>query len=308
MKKNKILGCISLICFAPMIMAMQPMDDQSLSATTGQDGINIGVGMSKVQFNQISLIDTNGIANTSYGSRAGMTLASTTNTPVTLNFSGANNSPTFNIVVDTDAGANNKAFANLAISFANQITGLTLSPFSIYLVGTNSTSSISSSKSIFTGTSLNSDIKELIRVGSSVNVNFISGNSPKMNIQLGNAPQGHMIQFGGAIGSICSGGCPITLISDNSGAGASFTVALKANDTTNGFLLNNFYAGIESGGFVFGNTGTSSKLDASLSTVTLGTTGQSSSTVFNGIQNGPIGNIGAVGASVTDLKVKISGM
>ena len=319
MNKNKILGCISLICFAPITMALQPMDDQSLSATTGQDGINIGVGINKVQFNQVSLIDTDGIASSAtYNNRASFVIANSNSaTPVTLNFNGGNSTSTFNIVADSDGGANNKAFANLAISFANQITGLTISPFSIYLAGTNSTSSSTGSKSIFTGTNLNSDVKELLRVGSNIDVNFVSGNAPKMNIQLGNAPQGHIIQFGGAISSICSAGCPITLVSNytdtqtpaNSySTGITFNLSLKATDTTNGYSLNNFYSGVETGGFVFGNTGDSSKLDAGLSNVTLGTTGQSNATVFNGVQNGPIGNIGAVGASVKDLKVKISGM
>ncbi|RKG36195.1 FilA [Acinetobacter guerrae] len=319
MKKNKILGCISLICFAPLTFAMQPLDDQSLSATTGQDGINIGVGINKVQFNQVSLIDTNGYGAqaTSYANRASLVVAGQNASPTTLTFNGANNTPSLNIVADTDGGINNKAFANLAVSFANQITGLTISPFSIYLAGTNSTSAPNSSKSIFTGTNLNSDVKELLRVGSNIDVNFVSGNAPKMNIQLGNAPQGHMIQFGGAISSICSGGCPITLVSqyvdaqtpaNSYSTGVTFDLGLKATDTVNGFSLNNFYAGVESGGFVFGNTGTSSKLDASLGNVTMGTVGKTDSNVFNGIQNGPIGNIGAVGASVTDLKVKISGM
>lgn len=305
MKRNKVLGCVSLLCFTPLTFAMQPMDDQSLSATTGQDGINIGVGINKVQFNQISVIDTDGIP-AGYNQRAGLVLAGVNASPITINFAGASSSPTFNIIMDTDGGANNKAFANLAVSFANQITGLMISPFSIYLSGTNSTSGVNSSKSIFTGMTLNTDVKELLRVGSNVDVNFISGNSPKMNIQLGGAPQGHMIQFSGAISSVCSGGCPITLVSDNSGA--SFSLALKANDTTNGFLLNNFYAGIEDNGFVFGNTGTSNKLDTSLSNVTLGTIGEHNDNVFNGVQNGSLGNIGAIGTSVTDLKVKISGM
>ena len=343
MKKNKILGCISLFCFAPFTLAMQPMDDQSLSATTGQDGINIGVGINKVEFKQISLIDTNGIASTSYGSSAGLTIAGTTNAPVSLTFNGTpSNGATFNIIADTDGGTNNKAFANLAISFANQISGLTISPVSIYLAGKNSTSSnINSnyiSKSIFTGPNLNNDVKELLRIGidskgisHDIDVNFPllssstnSYNSPKMNIQLGNAPQSHMIQFGGAISSICSGGCPITLVSNyvdtqTSGnsysTGITFNLSLKATDQTNGFSLNSFYSGIESTGFVFGNAGISSKLNANLNNVTLGTEGLASPAnatgtdiIFNGIKNGPIGNIGAVGASVTDLKVKISGM
>ena len=156
MKKNKILGCISLFCFAPLTLAMQPMDDQSLSATTGQDGISIGVGVNKVEFKQVALIDKDGIAaSTTYNNRASMVVAGSNATPVSLNFIGGNSDPTFKIVMDTDGGGTNKAFANLAISFANQISGLTISPFSIYLAGTNSSSSFNTSKSIFTGT--NSD-------------------------------------------------------------------------------------------------------------------------------------------------------
>ncbi|MEC8566849.1 MAG: DUF6160 family protein, partial [Pseudomonadota bacterium] len=78
MKKKNILGCLLLL--SPYSMAMQPMDDQSLSSTVGQDGINISVNNSKVEFNQISIIDTDGLSNNSYTSsnytnRAGLVIA-----------------------------------------------------------------------------------------------------------------------------------------------------------------------------------------------------------------------------------------
>jgi hypothetical protein len=71
---------------------MQPLDDQSPSATTGQDGI-IGIGINKVQFNQVSLIDTNGYGAqaTSYANRASLVVASRNASPTTLTFNGANN-------------------------------------------------------------------------------------------------------------------------------------------------------------------------------------------------------------------------
>jgi hypothetical protein len=40
----------------------------------------------------------------------------------------------------------------------------------------------------------------------------------------------------------------------------------------------------------------------------MGTSGASAATVFNGLQNGSMGNFGAIGTSVTDLKVKINGL
>jgi len=36
MKKNRKLGCISLLILSPVAMAMEPMDDQSLSQTQGK--------------------------------------------------------------------------------------------------------------------------------------------------------------------------------------------------------------------------------------------------------------------------------
>lgn len=318
MKKKKILGYVSLLLCSPLSMAMQPMDDQSLSATTGQDGINIGINTSKVQFNQISLIDTDGLGTkASSGGSASLVLAGSdpsTRQSFDVSFLGAsNNTPVINMVVDTDGGKG-KPFANIAMSLGSGITGIKVSPFSAYLAGLSSTSSATTSKSIFTTTgSLNSDVTKLLTVGSTANnftINFNASNKPTVNVQLGNVPQSHLIMFSGAIQSICGtadgGGCPITLVSGSSGA--SFNFQLKANDAVNGFLLNNFYAGIESNGVVFGNTGTSSKFDAALNSVTMGTLGTSDATVFNGIKNGSMGNMGAVGASVTDLKVKINGL
>ena len=50
MLKNKKLGCLSLLLFTPVAMAMQPLDDQSLSAMTGQDGLTVSVNISKIDF------------------------------------------------------------------------------------------------------------------------------------------------------------------------------------------------------------------------------------------------------------------
>ena len=82
----------------------------------------------------------------------------------------------------------------------------------------------------------------------------------------------------------------------------------------NGFSLNGFYAGIEAGAgsipgaVVFGNTGVSDKLNLNLNNVWLGDTGASNANSFNGLQNGSLGNIGAVGISATNLKMRVSGM
>ncbi|ENU92596.1 hypothetical protein F971_01579 [Acinetobacter vivianii] len=339
MNKNKKLACLSLLFLSPVSMAMQPMDDQSLSAMTGQDGLTIGV-QANVQFNQMAIIDNDGLSYggytaPSYTNRAGLVIAGvagqSTATPVKV--TGLNGTAEtilgFKAVIDTDAGsaATGDAFANIALAFNNNVTGLRISPFSIYTAGPGSLSSLNGStytrNSIFSsGTLLKSDVKELLRVGG-IDIVF-AANKPSMNIQLGAAPQGHMVMFDGAIESICGTGtgCNIMLVSDyatpgnstTAPVGASFDFKLTGNNG-NPFGLKGFYAGIygptsstDKGGVIFGNTGTSNKFDLQLNNVLLGTNGDRQASAFNNLPNASIGNIGMTGASVTNLKMKVSGM
>ncbi|ENV05430.1 hypothetical protein F967_02183 [Acinetobacter sp. CIP 102637] len=345
MSKNKKIGCLSFLLLSPLTMAMQPLDDQSLSTTTGQDGITIGVQIQKIDFDQVALINTN---NSTYTDKSALVMAASPSaaTPVigvdfvkTFSSDGSiQNSSTelFKAAIDTDAGTGtNGAFSNIAISLGNEVNGIRIRPFSVYLVpgGVDAISSVSpnySQKSIFSsGTTLKStNIKEFLRT-SDIDIKFISGNKPSMNLQLGAAPQGHMMMFGGAIDSICGpttakpDGCTFKLISG--ATSAKFDFQLLANDTdTNdhvtGLSLKGFYAGIEGnagtgptelGGLVFGNIGTSEKFNLKLNNVQLGNTIPTvdlDSNIFNGLQNGSMGNFGMTGVSVTNLKTIIRGM
>ena len=330
MSKNKKIGCLSFLLLSPLTMAMQPLDDQSLSTTTGQDGITIGVQTQKIDFDQVALINTN---NSTYTDKSALVMAASPSaaTPVigvdfvkTFSSDGSiQNSSTelFKAAIDTDAGTGtNGAFSNIAISLGNEINGIRIRPFSVYLVpdGVDAISSVSpnySQKSIFSsGTTLKStNIKEFLRT-SDIDIKFISSNKPSMNLQLGAAPQGDMVMFGGAIDSICGpttakpDGCTFKLISG--ATSAKFDFQLLANDGS-GFSLNGFYAGIESNGLVFGNTGTSEKLDIKLNNVQLGETIPTlelDANIFNGLQNSSMGNFGMTGVSVTNLKTTIRGM
>lgn len=314
-EKNKLLIFILALCPASLALAMQPLDDQSLATTTGQDGINVGIGFNKIDVEQISLIDKDGITapimNKDYKSPAALVVAGAVNTPINVNFVGANTSPTLNVVMDTDGG-NGQAFANLAFSFGTQISAIKVSPFAVYLASTNSVSTANSSKSIFsTAGSLNTGVSKIFEIGSAANnfeISFNNNNRPKMNVQLGNVPQGHMIQFSGAIQAICGtgSGCPISIISDDTAA--KFDFQIKATDAANGFALNGFYAGVEPTGAVFGNTGNSSKMNIALNNVMLGRDGANAPNIFNGLSNGSMGSFGAIGTSVKDLKVNIRGL
>ena len=72
---------------------------------------------------------------------------------------------------------------------------------------------------------------------------------------------------------------------------------------------------LKKGGIVFGNYGadttdkiTSDKVNFTLNNVMLGDAGVSDPNVFGGLKNGSMGNMGVVGASVTNLKMRISGL
>lgn len=333
MNKNKKLVCVTFLLFSPLTMAMQPMDDQSLSATTGQDGLTIGV-QSNVQFNQMAIIDNDGLPTGGYTGRAGLVIAGVAGQAVAapVKVTGLNGSTEttlgFKASIDTDKGtaSGKSAFANIGLAFDNNVTGLRISPFSIYTAGSSSLSSLNAGSytrnSIFTaGTLLKSDVKELLRVGG-IDIVF-AANKPSMNIQLGAAPQGHMIMFDGAIESICGtgNGCNIMLVSDyttpgnaaTTAVGASFNFKLTGHNGSP-FGLKGFYAGVygaagtDKGGIVFGNAGTTDKFDLQLNNVLLGSNAAQQAGVFNNLPNASIGNIGMTGASITNLQMKVSGM
>ena len=346
MGKNKKIGCLALLLFSPFASAMQPLDDQSLSGATAQDGLNIGVHVSKIDFNQIAIIDTDGFTNSSASltSKAALVMAASpggasaigVDVVKTFNADGSidyGTSALFNAAIDTDAGTGtNGAFANVALTLGSDVNGLRIRPFSVYLTpdqydpGDSTKRAISTlvgsdytQRSIFsTGTTLKSpNIKELLRVSNNIDIKFVSNNKPTMNLQLGASPQGHMVMFGGAIDSICApsttqaDGCSFNLVSG--ATGAKFDLQMTSTDA-NGFSLNGFYAGIENGAgavpdaVVFGYAGTSDKMDLAIKNVMLGDAGASNTNTFNGLQNGSLGNIGAVGISATNLKMRVSGM
>lgn len=54
MKLFTKLALVSAVAVSSNAMAMQAMDDAALSSTTGQDGISIGIGISKVDIKKSS--------------------------------------------------------------------------------------------------------------------------------------------------------------------------------------------------------------------------------------------------------------
>ncbi|RZF52660.1 pilus assembly protein FilA [Acinetobacter halotolerans] len=330
---NKKLGYVSLLLLSPFTMAMQPMDDQSLSLATGQDGLSIGIN-TDIEFKHIAVIDKDGLSYTgytdldNYTNKAGLVIAGVAGQSTAQNVkvsglsAGSATQLGLKAVIDTDRGVGaSGAFANIALSF-DGVDGIRISPFSIYAAPSTTLSTLIGNvytpNSIFaSGNIPKANVKEVLRSNNNIDIAFDNNNKPYMNLQLGAAPQGKMILFGGAINSICGtgSGCNMVLVSDYTTSGDSATTPVGASfdfqltgHEGNAFSLNGFYAGIENTGFIFGNTGESSRFDLKLNNVTLGTAGQSAIGTFNTLPNASIGNIGLTGTSVTNLRVNIGGM
>ena len=192
------LALVSSMAISANAMAMQAMDDASLSAATGQDGINIGIGISKIEIGKVFVHDNDGLATTSLGGTstagaiviqgngiAGDTLENH-GIIIGANYdnAGAYLLPSRNLAdlqIDTDANGGN-AFINIAA----QVSGLDINIGQIGVVA--------SADMPATGATS-------IRRGGTGTVNpILSGLSLKTgpmsaNIQLGAAPQGAMIQL-----------------------------------------------------------------------------------------------------------------
>ncbi|PJG42288.1 pilus assembly protein FilA [Acinetobacter tandoii] len=71
MKNLTKLVLVSSMAISANAMAMQAMDDAALSAATGQDGLNIGIGISKVEIEKLFIHDNDGLTLTGTAAVAG---------------------------------------------------------------------------------------------------------------------------------------------------------------------------------------------------------------------------------------------
>ena len=192
------LALVSSMAISANAMAMQAMDDASLSAATGQDGLNIGIGISKIEIGKVFVHDNDGLATTSLGGTstagaiviqgngiAGDTLENH-GIVIGANYdkAGAYLLPSRNLAdlqIDTDANGRN-AFINIAA----QVSGLDIKIGQIGVVASADVPTTGATS---------------IRRGGTGTVNpILSGLSLKTgpmsaNIQLGAAPQGAMVQL-----------------------------------------------------------------------------------------------------------------
>ena len=200
MKMFTKLALVSSMAISANAMAMQSMDDAALSAATGQDGINIGLGVTSVTIDKLLIHDNDGYANN--GGAAGTIGSGGTGTAgaivvnnVAITPNTAALLPSHNLAdlkIDTDAGttATGGAFLNVAA----KVSGLNIAVGKIEVAasGTAGTTSIQRGT---TGTS-NEILSGLT----------LKTGTMDANIQLGAAPQGAMIM----LNTTMTGGLEIT--------------------------------------------------------------------------------------------------
>ena len=115
MKLFTKLALVSAVAVSSNAMALQAMDDAALSATTGQDGINVGIDASKIEIAKLHVFDGDGLAVNATTGGSGKAGAITLNN-VVVTKTGTGNLA--DLVIDTDgsatAGATGKPFLNVA--------------------------------------------------------------------------------------------------------------------------------------------------------------------------------------------------
>lgn len=208
MKKFTKLALVSSLAISANAMAMQAMDDASLGATTGQDGINIGIGISKIEIEKLFIHDNDGLAAAGAAGEAGYGGTGEAGA-IYIKGNGAGATVTKGIVIGAnyDNGPNGEAghyllaSRNLAdlqidsdagggnpfINIAAQVSGLDIHIGEIGVVASAEQSTGSNVGTIRRG---GTGTENAILTGLSVKTGPMTA-----NIQLGAAPQGAMIKL-----------------------------------------------------------------------------------------------------------------
>ncbi|MEN8411598.1 DUF6160 family protein [Acinetobacter bereziniae] len=213
MKLFTKLALVSAVAVSSNAMALQAMDDAALSATTGQDGINVGIDASKIEIAKLHVFDGDGLAVNPTTGGSGKAGAITLNN-VVVTKTGTGNLA--DLVIDTDgsatAGATGKPFLNVAAA----ISALKID------LGKIEVNNVTGTAGAYKPDAGSAEILS----GLTVNVGATTA-----NIQLGNTPQGAMIKLNGSM----IGGLQISnlALKDASTAGGGYIVlgGVKVTDS-----------------------------------------------------------------------------
>lgn len=310
-----LLAALVMPAFA--VQAMEQLDDFQMAASTGQDGISIGIQLpnSTFSFDQISLVNVDDRSNPASG-RASLVIAPANVSPTQgirfFTSTGVPTSQPFTVEIDADGNGVTPTL-NINVGLPTDLARIRINPFSMYLAD--------GSGNIFTNRTTNGvgantlrvGVTEVLRVGTGgVDIRFKANDPIGFNIQLGDEPQGHMLMVTGGTFLQLVSNSPIELMSLNTGgttqSSLRFNLDVSATDQVSGFQLNGLYANFDAGGLAIGKDGLTDKLNIQVNDVTAGTAGSIAPTVFNGTANGTLGNFGVQGLQIQNLRVNVSGM
>ncbi len=277
MKLFSKIALVSAMAVSANAMAMQAMDDSDLSATTGQDGISIGIGISQVTIDKLHVFDGDGLsASAKLGDVAATPIVGGTAAAgaITINnvVVGANASllPSHNladITIDTDGNAGSP-FLNIGAA----VSGLNIS---LGKIEVNDATGTSGAYKVGSGTA------------TILNGLTLSTGVTAANIQLGNTPQGAMIKLAGTM----TGGLTISNLSlhdaSANGGGDIVLGGIHLNDTGSNDLATNAAIAVKPTGLqITAMTGSTdmyiSKIGLGSAASTLGDVAISGLKVFNG--------------------------
>ena len=189
MKMFTKLALISSMAISANAMAMQSMDDAALGATTGQDGINIGLGISRLTIDKVLIHDNDGLAGTAADAGAIVIKSNATQTTgISITANTAALLPSHNladIVIDTDAGIGNTSTGTgtAYLNIAANVSGLNIG---IGEVG------VSGSNAVGTTVRRGNDAANYNKILSGLT---LTTGTMAATVQLGAAPQGAMIKL-----------------------------------------------------------------------------------------------------------------
>lgn len=278
MKLFSKIALVSAMAVSANAMAMQAMDDSDLSATTGQDGISIGIGISQVQIDKLHVFDGDGLSATAkLGDAAATPIVGGTAAAgaITINnvVVGANALsllPSHNladVTIDTDGNAGSP-FLNIGAA----VSGLNIS---LGKIEVNDATGTSGAYKVGTGTA------------TILNGLTLTTGVTAANIQLGNTPQGAMIKLAGTM----TGGLTISNLSlhdaSANGGGDIVLGGIHLNDTGSNDLATNAAIAVKTTGLqITAMTGSTdmyiSKIGLGSAASTLGDVAISGLKVFNG--------------------------
>ena len=323
-KYSLILLCATS---ASSVYALQALEEKDLSAATAQDGVNIGLYFpnGNIAYDTIAITDKDGInGSTTHTNAASITIASdltASQRGVSLQrVDGTAATGGINVAVDAD-GNDGTPVANINVSLPTDAPLIHINPLSIYLSA--------GSDSIYSGGVVDSDATKILSIGNKgLDILFKTNDTLGMNIQFGNATQGHMFKVSsGSLMCIANNAMCITgnaddasdpiKLYDKSGSSIQLGFKLSASDESTGVRLyehadnggfSGVYGDIVNSGVVFGADGTMDKFDLTLSNITLGQSGTQDAGSFNNLKNGSVGNFGLKGVAISDFKTTVRGL